>query len=68
MSVANLGLGAPGLPLILGKKEEMTEEIKAGWASKIEPGPLLIPKSVSATECIDLWKTLCHQIFDCPEP
>ena len=38
-------------PLILGgkKKEEMTEGRKAGWASKIEPAPLLSSKSGSAT-------------------
>ena len=33
----------PGFPplFIVGDKEEMTEGRKAGWASKIEPGPLL---------------------------
>ena len=38
-----------GLRLTLGKKEEMTEERRAGWASKLEPGPLLSSKSRSAT-------------------
>ena len=33
------------------KREEMTEGRKAGWASKIEPGPLLSSKSGSATTC-----------------
>ena len=35
--------------LILGEKEEMTVGRKAGWASKIELGPLLSSKSGSAT-------------------
>ena len=42
------GTGGPGIPLILGEKEEMTEGRKAGWASKTEPGPLLSSKSGSA--------------------
>ena len=67
MSVADLGQGPGGhRPLTyFGKKEEMTEEIKAGWASKIEPGPFLIQ---SLDPPLNVWKTLCHQIFDCPEP
>ena len=32
------------------KKEEMTEERKASWASKLKPGPLLSSKSGSATD------------------
>ena len=36
-------------PLFWVKKEEMTEGRKAGWASKIKPGPLS-SKCVSATE------------------
>ena len=32
------------------KKEEMTEGRKAGWAGRIEPGPLLSSKSGSATD------------------
>ena len=45
------GLGGPGsIPsLFWVKKEEMTEGREAGWASKIEPGPLLSSKSGSAT-------------------
>ena len=38
-----------GLRLILGKKEEMTEGRRAGWASKIEPAPLLSSKSGCTT-------------------
>ena len=42
--------GAPWAPsLFWVKKEEMTEGRKAGWASKIEPSPLLSSKSGSAT-------------------
>ena len=37
-------------PLFWVKKEEMTEGRKAGWASKLKPGPLLSLKSGSATE------------------
>ena len=40
----------PPTPLFWVKKEEMTEGGKAGWASKIEPGPLLSSKSGSATD------------------
>ena len=36
-------------PLFWVKKEEMTEGRKAGWASKIKPGPFLSSKSGSAT-------------------
>ena len=36
-------------PLFCAKKEEMTEGREAGWASKIEPGPLLSWKSGFAT-------------------
>ena len=44
------GPGGPGPPpLFWVKKEEMTEGRKAGWASKIKPGPLLSSKSGSAT-------------------
>ena len=46
--MADLG-EAPPLPLFWVKKEEMTEESKASWASKIELGPLLSPVSGSAT-------------------
>ena len=35
------GGGGGCAPLILGEKEEMTEGINPGWASKIEPAPLL---------------------------
>ena len=48
--MADLGEG-PGArdPLLFGvKKEEMTEGRKAGWASKLKPGPLLRSKSASA--------------------
>ena len=45
IAVVDLGEGpreARPPPLILGeKKKEMSEGRKAGWASKIEPGPLL---------------------------
>ena len=37
-------------PLFWVKKEEMTEGRKAGWESKLNPGPLLSSKSGSATE------------------
>ena len=53
--VANLREG-PGGPvphpprLFWVKKGKMTEGREAGWASKIEPGPLLSSKSGSATE------------------
>ena len=40
--------GARAPTLFWMKKEEMTEGRKAGWASKIEPGPLLGSKSGSA--------------------
>jgi len=46
--VADLGKGPgdpPPLPLFSVKKGEMTEGRKAGWASKIEPIPLLNSKS-----------------------
>ena len=43
-------LGDRPSPLFWVKKEEMTEGIKAGWASKIKPGPLLGSKSGSAAE------------------
>ena len=36
-------------PLFWVKKEEITEETKAGWASKIRPGSLLSSKFGSAT-------------------
>ena len=53
-AVVDLGEGPGGAtpppPLILGKKEEMTEARRAGWVSKIKPGPLLSSKSGSATE------------------
>ena len=43
--VADVGEGPGGTgsppPLFRVEKEEMTEGRKAGWASKIEPGPLL---------------------------
>ena len=38
-----------GLLLILSEKEEVTEGRKAGWASKLKPGPFLRAKSGSAT-------------------
>ena len=43
--------GGPGpVPLLFWvKKEETTKGRKAGWASKIKPGPLLSLKSGSAT-------------------
>lgn len=40
----------------LVKKEETTEGGKAGWASKIEPGPLLSSKSGSAVLFSDDFK------------
>ena len=46
VAVADLGEG-PSLFWV--KKEEMNEGRKAGWASKIEPCPLLSSKSGSAT-------------------
>lgn len=52
--MAHLGEGPGGgrVPLILGEKgTEMTEGRKAGWASKLKPGPLLSSKmSGSATD------------------
>ena len=48
--MADLGEGPPPLPLFWVKKEEMTEGRNPGWASKIEPGPLLSSKSGSATD------------------
>jgi len=39
----------PPLPLILGKKEEITEERKAGRVSKIKPPAPLSSRSGSAT-------------------
>ena len=59
--MADLGEGPGGggqPPLFWVKKEEMTEGRKAGWASKIEPGPLLSSKSGSATDAVlnlDYW-------------
>ena len=38
--------GTQASPLLWVKKEEMTTGRKAGWASKIEPGPLLSSKSL----------------------
>ena len=50
--MADLGEGPRQSPLFWAKKEEMTEGSlrKAGWASKVKPGPLLSSKSGSATE------------------
>ena len=49
-------------PFILGKKEEMTEGRKAGWASKLKPGPLLSVKSGSATASVLLSRCVCSYI------
>ena len=52
VTVADLGEGPGGptpSPLFWVKKGGMTEGRKAGWASKLKPGPLLISKSGSAT-------------------
>ena len=43
------GGGGEGSPLFWVKKEEMTKERRAGWASKIEPYLPLSSKSGSAT-------------------
>ena len=43
------GARGAGPPLFWEKREEMPEGRRAGWTSKIEPGPLLSSKSVSAT-------------------
>ena len=40
------------------KKEEMTEGRKAGWASKLKPGPLLSSKSGSATAMYEKFRFL----------
>ena len=53
--MAGLGEG-PGVrasPLFWVKNEEITEGREAGWASKIEPGPILCSKSGSATALVD---------------
>ena len=52
-SVADLGEGPEGTgPLFWVKREEMTEGRKAGWASKLKPGPLLNSKSGFITDDI----------------
>ena len=49
-------------PFILGKKEEMTEGRKAGWASKLKLGPLRSAKSGSATASVLLSRYVCSYI------
>ena len=51
VAVADLGEGpgGAGSPLILGKKNEMTEGKKGSRASKSRSGPLLSSRSGSAT-------------------
>ena len=45
------GPGGGGASLLFWvRKEELTEGRKAGWASKIVPGPLVSSKCRSATE------------------
>ena len=53
--VADLEEGTPPPNPFLGgvKNEEMTEGRKAGWTSKLKPGPLLSSKSESATDFVD---------------
>ena len=48
--MADLGKGPGGRGPPTYFEEEMTEGRKAGWASKIEPRPLLSSKSGSATD------------------
>ena len=47
-------------PLFWVKKEEMTEGRKAGWASKLKPGPLLSSKSRSATGTVRKPDSVVH--------